>query len=129
TPEEAPAPQPIATDVDTYIRNLKGWQREVVTTLRGIVRNQAREAEEAILWSQPVYTLNGPVCYIKAFTDHVNFGFWRGNEIDDPEDLLIGELPTMRHVTIRHVNEVNREAFEGLVRSAVKLNKEKGDPT
>lgn len=120
---------PIATDVDTYIKQLKGWQREVVTTLRGIVRNQARDAEEGIMWSQPVYTLNGPVCYIKAFSDHVNFGFWRGNELDDPEDLLTGELPTMRHVTIRHVNDVKRDAFEALVRSAVKLNIEKGDPT
>lgn len=128
-PEEASAPMPIATDVDTYIKQLKGWQREVVTTLRGIVRNQARDAEEGIMWSQPVYTLNGPVCYIKAFSDHVNFGFWRGNEIDDPEDLLTGELPTMRHVTIRHVNDVKRDAFEALVRSAVKLNREKGDPT
>ena len=76
-----------------------------------------------------MYSLNGPICYIKAFSDHVNLGFWRGNEIDDPAERLVGELETMRHVTIRHVNEVDRELFEAYVRQAVKLSKEKGDAT
>ena len=120
---------PTATSVDGYIKQLRGWQREVVMTLRSIVKSQAGEAEEDILWHQPVYSLNGPVCYIKAFSDHVNLGFWRGNELDDPAERLVGELQTMRHVTIRHVNEVDRDLFEAYVRQAVKLNKEKGDPT
>jgi len=123
------APVPAATSVDGYVKQLRGWQREVVMTLRSIVKSQGGELEEQILWSQPVYTLNGPICYIKAFSDHVNLGFWRGNELDDPAERLVGDLPTMRHVTIRHVNEVDRDLFEGYVRHAVKLNKEKGDPT
>ncbi len=123
------APVPVATSVDGYVKQLRGWQREVVMSLRSIVKSQGGELEEQILWSQPVYTLNGPICYIKAFSDHVNLGFWRGNELDDPAERLVGDLPTMRHVTIRHVNEVDRDLFEGYVRQAVKLNKEKGDPT
>lgn len=123
------APPPTATSVDGYIKQLRGWQREVVMTLRSIIKSQAADAEEDILWHQPVYSLNGPICYVKAFSDHVNLGFWRGNEIDDPAERLIGELQTMRHVTIRHVNEVDRDLFEAYVRQAVKLNKEKGDPT
>jgi len=123
------APPPTATSVDGYIKQLRGWQREVVMSLRSIIKSQAADAEEAILWHQPVYSLNGPICYVKAFSDHVNLGFWRGNEIDDPAERLIGELQTMRHVTIRHVNEVDRDLFEAYVRQAVKLNKEKGDPT
>ncbi len=125
-----PAATPVNVNtVEAYISQLRGWQREVVTKLRSIVRSQAPDAKESIMWSQPVYTVNGPVVYIKAFSDHVNLGFWRGNEIDDPAGRLIGELPTMRHITIRHVNEVDRELFEAYVRAAVKLDRDKGDAT
>lgn len=124
-----PAPARSAKSVEEYINHLHGWQREVVITLRSIVRSQSQGIAESILWSQPVYSLNGPVCYIKAFTDHVNFGFWRGNELDDPDSLLSGELETMRHVTIRSIADVNRTVFERFVRQACKLNKEKGDAT
>jgi hypothetical protein len=123
------APAPVATSVDGYIKQLRGWQREVVMTLRGIVKSQANDVTENIMWSQPVYTLDGPICYIKAFRDHVNLGFWRGNELEDLSDRLIGELQTMRHITIRAVNDVDRELFESIVRKAVQLNREKGDPT
>lgn len=122
------APAPIAKTVDAYIKHLRGWQREVVTGLRGIIKGQASEASEEILWSQPVYTLDGPVVYIKAFSDHVNLGFWRGNEIDDDSKRLVGEMPTMRHVTIRSVNEMDNSLFEDLVRQAFRLNKERGNP-
>ena len=122
------APAPTAKNVDAYIKHLRGWQREVVTTLRSIIRGQESEAKEEILWSQPVYTLDGPVVYIKAFSDHVNLGFWRGNEIEDTSRRLVGEMPTMRHVTIRAVKEMDKELFEDLVRQAFRLNKERGNP-
>jgi len=125
-----PAKTPVAANsVDEYVKHLHGWQREVVSILRNIVRNASPDSLEGILWSQPVYSLNGPVVYIKAFSDHVNIGFWRGNEISDPDVELVGELPTMRHLTIRHINELKREAIERMVRQAFKLSKERGDAT
>ncbi len=128
--EPAPVLAPVnAINVDGYIGHFKGWQREVLTTLRAIIRAGAGEIDEAILWSQPVFSSNGPVCYIKAFSDHVNFGFWRGTDLDDPEGLLVGDLTMMRHITLRHVNDVKRDVFEAMVRQAVRLNRDKGDPT
>lgn len=128
--EPAPVLAPVnAINVDGYIAHFKGWQREVLTTLRAIIRQGAGDIDESILWSQPVFASNGPVCYIKAFSDHVNFGFWRGIELDDPDGLLVGDLTMMRHITIRHVNDVKRDVFEAMVRQAVRLNRDKGDPT
>lgn len=118
-----------AINVEAYIAHHKGWQREVLTTLRNIIRAGAGEIEESILWSQPVFSMNGPVCYLKAFADHVNFGFWRGTELEDPEGLLVGDLTKMRHITLRSTNDVKREVFESMVRQAVRLNRDKGDPT
>lgn len=134
-PDEAEQPVRVyqppvnVNSVDSYISHLRGWQKEVVTSLRNMIRNSSSEFEETIAWSQPVYNLNGPVCYIKAFSEHINFGFWRGVELDDPEGLLVGDMTYMRHVTIRGAQDVRRDRFENFVRQAARLNKDKGDPT
>jgi hypothetical protein len=61
--------------VDGYIAQLEGWKGEIVSTVRRIVLGAAPEARESIKWAQPVYELNGPFCYLKAFKKSVNFGF------------------------------------------------------
>lgn len=115
--------------VDDYIRSLDGWQVEVVSELRGVVQDAAPEAHEAIKWAQPVYEINGPFCYIKAFKEHVNFGFWRGVDVDDPAGLLQGTGEKMRHVRITDAGDIQKDVFQEYVRSAIKLNLAKGDPT
>ncbi len=62
--------------VDDYITGLDDWNGEVVSEVRSIIRNNAPEAKESIKWAQAVYEINGPFCYIKAFKNSVNFGFW-----------------------------------------------------
>ncbi len=65
-----------------------------------IVQKAAPEASESIKWAQPVYESNGPFAYIKAFKNAVNFGFWRGVDLDDPQGLLAGDGDKMRHVKL-----------------------------
>jgi hypothetical protein len=115
--------------VDDYIRGLPVWQSEIVMALRGIVKDAAPEAAEAFKWSQPVYEVNGPFCYMKAFKKAVNFGFWRGAELDDPAGLLQGSGEKMRHVKLSSIADMSSETFADYVRQAVQLNLTKGDPT
>lgn len=117
------------TTVDDYIDDLSGWQKDVVSQLRVIVREAAPNAEEAIKWSQPVYSTNGPFCYFKAFGGHVNFGFWRGVDLEDPKGLLQGDGERMRHVKLTSTDEVNPRAFRAFVKDAVRLNQLEDDPT
>jgi hypothetical protein len=115
--------------VDGYIAGLEGWKADVVARVRRIVLEAAPEAKESIKWAQPVYEINGPFCYMKAFKHSVNFGFWRGVELEDPEGLLQGSGEKMRHVKLTSVDDVDEEAFGKFVRQAVQLNLTKGDPT
>lgn len=128
--EETPTYVPVsAATVEQYVNGHKGWQKEVLTTLRGIVHAVSPDIEESIMWSQPVFSANGPVCFFKAYKDSVTFGFWRGTELSDPDGLLSGDLTMMRTMTLRSAKDVRREAFEAMVKQAVRLNREKGDPT
>ena len=118
-----------AKNVDEYIEGLGGWKTEVAGRVRAIVTNAAPEAKESIKWAQPVYELNGPFSYMKAFKNSVNFGFWRGIDLDDPQGLLQGTGEKMRHVKLTGLEDIDDEAFAAFVKQAVALNLEKGDPT
>jgi hypothetical protein len=115
--------------VDGYIAGLEGWQAEIVSKVRSIVRAAAPDAQESIKWAQPVYETNGPVCYIKAFKKSVNFGFWRGVDLEDPRGLLKGSGEKMRHVPLTSTDEIDETVFAEFVRQAVELNLDKGDPS
>jgi len=115
--------------VDEYIADLDGWKGEVVALVRKIILNAAPEAEESIKWAQPVYELNGPFSYMKAFKNSVNFGFWRGVDINDHAGLLQGSGEKMRHLKLTGMEDINEEVFTDFVKQAVALNLEKGDPT
>ncbi len=115
--------------VDGYIDSLEGSKAEIVRKVRKIVRSAAPEASESIKWAQPVYEMNGPFCYIKAFKNSVNFGFWRGVDINDPNGLLQGSGEKMRHIRLSTVDDILEQTFAGFVKEAVELNLTKGDPT
>jgi hypothetical protein len=115
--------------IDGYIAQLEGWQAEVVSRVRAIVRAAAPEAKESIKWAQPVYERNGPFCYVKAFKNSVNFGFWHGVDLDDPQGVLQGSGAKMRHVKLAGIDDVDEGILADLIRQAVQLNLEKGDPT
>jgi hypothetical protein len=115
--------------VDEYLNEVKGWQKDVVSALRVLVLETAPEVKEVWKWSQPVYEDHGPFAYIKAFKNSVNFGFWRGIDLDDPQGLLEGDGNKMRHVKLAGMQDFHKEAFKDMVRTAVALNRAKGDPT
>ncbi len=115
--------------VDAYVKKQGGWKAEVLEQLRTLVLESAPEAREAYKWAQPVHEVNGPFCTMKAFKNHISFGFWRGVELKDPHSLLGGSGDKMRHVRLTQVEDIQEEAFRDFVRQAVKLNQSKGDPT
>jgi hypothetical protein len=115
--------------VDEYIAGLEDWQAEVISSLRALVHEAAPEATESIKWAQPVYDDHGPLVYMKAFKNHVNFGFWRGSELPDPEKIIESSGKKMGHVKLTGAKDMRPELFAEYVRKAVELNRSLGDPT
>ena len=56
--------------------------------------------------------------YVNAFKDHVNVGFFRGAEIDDPQHLLEGTGKFMRHMKLRPGCDFNAAALTRLIHTA-----------
>ena len=53
--------------------------------------------------------------YVNAFAAHVNAGFFRGAELEDPARLLEGSGKHMRHVKLRPDGEVDAKALKTLI--------------
>ena len=93
--------------IDAYVEGLADWRGDTIQRLREVVRTAVPNVTEAFKWSQPVFESDGPVAYAKAHAKHVNFGFWRGAELDDPNGVLEGSGQKMRHVKLMSVDDID----------------------
>jgi len=116
-------------DVDGYIANLDEPLAAIVSKLRQIVLMTAPGVYETIKWSQPVYESDGPFVYIRAYTNHVDLGFWRGIDIRDPRGLLQGRGEKMRHLKFTSTAEIDASAISEFIVQAIQLNRVLGNPT
>ncbi|MEP7041294.1 MAG: DUF1801 domain-containing protein [Chloroflexota bacterium] len=115
--------------VDEYIAAFDDWRTDAMKRLREVVREGAPHSAVGIKWAQPVWEWNGPMIWMKAYPKHVDIGFWRGTEMDDPKKVLTGDGERMRHIKITSVKQIPADALRDLVKQAVKLNTAKGNPT
>ena len=115
--------------VDDYLATkITGWQADMARRLVALVKKTAPDVTVEIKWGQPVFELNGPFAFLKAAKAHVTFGFWRGVELDDPKKLL-NAGSRMSHMKVTGPDALDEKGLVALVKQAVKLNREKGDPT
>lgn len=118
-----------AENPSAYMAELAGWRRNCVTALRDTVL-EATKLEEAIKWGHLVYFSNGPVLLIRAEEERILFGFWRGKRLREIEPRLKpGGKYEMATVELRKGDGIDVKVVRTLVREAVALNWEHGDPT
>jgi hypothetical protein len=115
--------------VDEYIAAFDDWRTDAMKRLREVVKEGAPHSAVGIKWAQPVWEWNGPMIWMKAYPKHVDIGFWRGTEMEDPKKVLTGDGERMRHIKITSVDEIPADALRELVKQAVQLNTAKGNPT
>jgi hypothetical protein len=59
-----------------------------------------------------------PFAYVGVFKAHVNVGFFRGAQLQDPRGLLVGNGKRMRHVKLRPGEEPDSAALSALIDAA-----------
>jgi len=68
--------------IDAYIAKAQPFARPILEKVRNRVHAVVPDAEEAIKWSMPAYTLGGKIVLITAaFKAHTALNFWRGQEL------------------------------------------------
>jgi uncharacterized protein YdeI (YjbR/CyaY-like superfamily) len=70
--------------IDDYVAKKAPFARPILEKIRERVHAAVPEAEEAIKWGAPAFTLNGKILIVMAaFKAHAALNFWRGQEIGD----------------------------------------------
>jgi len=119
---------PAAASPDEYVAALGGWQRPLVEHLRREAR-AAATLDERIKWTHLVYFANGPVLLIRAEAQRVLFGFWRGKRLRNiAPRLKPGGKYELATWELQEGDTVDAETVAALVREAVRLNAELGNP-
>jgi hypothetical protein len=118
----------VAPDVRAHLDSLSAEHREIVLSLRDIVRRTVPDAEETVLWGGLSYhtpwiggRVKGALCQITVKRGEVRLEFIHGVRLADPANLLRGDRISKRYVMIRSVADVDQPEIEGLIREASAL--------
>jgi hypothetical protein len=106
--------------IDDYVASLADWRGKRIARLRKWIAESDEELVESWKWGTPVWTRGGNVVAIGAFKDHVKVNFFDGASLPDPKRLFNAglEAKKTRAIDLREGEDVDRAAFQALVRSA-----------
>jgi len=109
-------------DVDRYIAKAPPFAQPILERIRKAFHKANPDITEVLKWSVPHFEYKGVLAGMAAFKQHVRWGFWKANLMDDPHGIL-GETMAGRNVS--SVKDLPSEkVLIEYVRQAVKLNEE-----
>jgi len=84
-----------------------------------IIRRCGDDVRELLHDGHPTACIaDAAFAYVNAFKAHVNVGFFRGVELEDPTSLLEGTGKHMRHVKLKPDSDIDATALVRLIESA-----------
>ena len=107
--------------IDAYVERAQPFARPILEHIRTRVHAAVPEAEEALKWSAPAFTLNGKILLVMAaFKQHAALNFWRGQEIrgDDAQVDGMGQFGKLSSVADLPADE----ELDRLIREAARLS-------
>ncbi len=91
-----------------------------------LMRNCGDDVRELLHDGHPTACLGDAAFgYANVFTNHLNVGFFRGAELEDPAGILDGTGKFMRHVKIRPEAEIDEKALTEMIERAYADMKER----
>jgi len=124
-------PENPSEQIDAKLAELGDWRGEMLSRLRGLIREADPDVVEEIKWRKPtnpsgvpVWSHDGIVCTGETYRGKVKLTFAKGASLEDPDALFNASLEagTRRAIDLFEGDELDGAAFRALVRSAVDLN-------
>jgi hypothetical protein len=116
--------------IDERVRSLGDWRGEVLSKVRGIIKEADPDVVEEWKWVKPtnpgtpVWSHNGGICTGETYKNAVKLTFFKGAALDDPSGLFNSSLDAKvrRVIDIKEDDKINEGALKDLIREAVALN-------
>src|SRR6266705_565265 len=105
--------------IDAWMREHAGELGTIAQRWFDVMRGCGDDVRELLHDGHPTACVTDAAFgYVNAFTAHVNVGFFRGAELEDPMGLLIGTGKFMRHVKLQPDERIDAGALIRLVENA-----------
>ena len=113
--------------IDARIEELDDWRGEMLSRLRGLIKDADPEVVEEWKWDGPVWSHAGLICTGEAYKKVVKMTFAKGASLADPSRLFNSSLEgnTRRAIDFHEGEKIDEKALKALVRAAVALNESK----
>jgi hypothetical protein len=109
-------------NVETYVRSIEPGKRALVQTLRRLVKKRAPHLVELMKWGNVCWVGKGNVCLIHVEDDHLDFAFFYGTALPDPQGILVGNGKFLRMVKVRKAADIRPRQLAAVLASAVALD-------
>jgi hypothetical protein len=111
--------------IDKQIADLPDWRGQMYARLRKLIHEADADLTEDWKWGTAVWTLNGTVCAVGAFKDHIKINFFKGASLPDQHGLINSglEAKTSRSVDIHEGDTLDETALKDLIRAAATYNR------
>jgi len=112
--------------IDARIAELGDWRGETLAKIRALIKEADPAVVEDWKWrGVPVWSHGGIICTGETYKSVVKATFAKGASLKDPSGLFNSSLEgnTRRAIDFQEGEEIDEQAFKGLVEEAVALNK------
>ncbi len=101
------------------VKALTFWLRDFVWNLYPQCNELIYDNYNALaVGFSPTAKAGDAFCSIAVFSNHINFGFNRGSEINDPDKILIGKGNLYRYITLTNEKELPKTYMKKLLKEA-----------
>lgn len=94
--------------------------QKLINSLARLVKGTSSDLTPTVKWGQGCWTLDeAPKAYIHAEPDHLQFGFYAGSTLKDPDGLLTGKGKYVRHVKVFAGKQIPRAGLVALLKQVL----------
>ena len=112
-----------AVTVDEFVETkVLPQYRDIVTMIRGLMRETAPDATEVMAYGIPAYKKKRIFAVVSPNRQGITFSFSRGAQFEDKYGLLQGVGKSSKHVKIKSLASVDRETLRYYIRQALDLD-------
>lgn len=94
----------------------------VVAMIRELMREYAPQVTEVISYGIPAYRAKRIIAVISPTKKDITFAFSRGVELEDRYGLLQGVGKVSKHVKMKRVEDVNKDALRDYIQQSLELD-------
>jgi hypothetical protein len=106
---------------DAYLKDQSPKNQAIIRALRRFVKSAQPELSEAVKWGNGCWLgSKGPVAYVYSADGYVQFGFFHGSALKDPNGLLEGSGKFVRHTKVYKPADIDKKAFAALLKQAAR---------